>query len=219
MNEAVNISIVIADDHPIVRKGIRELIAEESRFRVVEEVGHGDKVLEVLRKHTPKILLLDLNMPGMNGLDIASKLQRTMPDINIIVMTMHKEEEIFDKALSLGVRGYLLKECAEDDLLECITVVLEGDCYISPQLSKYLLNRKSKRDEMLQAHPTLEELSPAERRILKLISENKTSKEIAELLHISVKTVHNHRFNICNRLNVRGINGLLKFAIEHKSHL
>lgn len=219
MNEDGSISIVIADDHPIFRKGIRELLLEENRFAVVGEVGQGEKVIEIVRKQTPKILLLDLNMPGMNGLEIAANLQNSLPEVSIVVMTMHKEEEIFDKALGLGVKGYLLKECAEDDLLECINIVLDGDFYVSPQVSKFLLNRKSRRAELMQEIPPLRQLSPSERRILIMISENRTSKEIAELLHISTKTVHNHRFNICNKLNVRGINGLLKFAIENRSRL
>lgn len=219
MKQEKVITIVIADDHPILRKGIRELITEDGRFTLVQEVGQGDKVIEAVQKHTPDILLLDLNLPRKNGLDIAAELQSTMPETSIIIMTMHKEKEIFDKALSLGIKGYLLKEGAEDDLLECISIVLGGDFYISPQLSNYLLERKTKYDELLQAHPSLNTLSPTERRILKLVSENKTSKDIAEVLHISVKTVHNHRFNICKRLNLHGINGLLKFAIENKTRL
>ena len=219
MRDADSISIVIAEDHPIFRKGIRDLIVEDGRFTVVEETGNGNKVVEVVHKFKPKLLLLDVNMPGRNGLDIAMEIQASGIAIDIIVMTMHKEGELFDKAMDVGVKGYLLKESAEDELLKCIETVLDGDCYISPQLSKHLLNRKEQSDRVHDDNPGLKILSPAEHRILKLISEQKTSKEIADILHISVKTVHNHRTNICVKLELHGINALLKFAIEHRSSL
>jgi DNA-binding NarL/FixJ family response regulator len=219
MTQANNITVVIADDHPIVRKGIRDLIVEDGRYSVVEEVGDGSKVLGSVRKFMPKILLLDVNLPGRNGLDIALEIQTAGLPVEIIVMTMHKEAEVFDRAMDAGVKGYLLKESAEDDLLKCIEVVLDGDCYISPQISKHLMNRKTKSDQLHRAIPGLALLSPSELRILKLIAGQSTSKEIADLLHVSVKTVHNHRTNICNKLELHGVNALLKFAIENRSRL
>jgi DNA-binding NarL/FixJ family response regulator len=213
------VSIVIADDHPIVRKGIRDLIVEDGRYSVVEEVGDGTRVIEIVGKFMPNLLLLDVNLPGRNGLDIAMAIQASGLPVDMIVMTMHKEAEIFDKAMDAGVKGYLLKESAEDDLLKCIEVVLNGDCYISPQISKHLMNRRAKSDQLHRGNPGLDLLSPAERRILNLIAAQNTSQEIADLLHVSIKTIHNHRTNICDKLELHGINALLKFAIEHKSQL
>lgn len=219
MKEHGTVSVMIADDHPIFRKGIRDLLAEDERFAVVEEVGDGNKVFERVRDVKPDVLLLDVNMPGKNGLDIALELQSSRIAVSIIVMTMHKEGEVFDKAMDAGVRGYLLKESAEDDLLRCIDSVLGGEPYISPQISKYLLRRRTESHAVRRDTPGLERLSATEWRILKLIAEQKSSKEIADLLRISVKTVHNHRSNICEKLGLHGVNALLKFAIEKKSSL
>ena len=213
------ITIIIADDHPVFRKGLREIISEQKRFQVAAETGDGTIVVELVQRLTPEVLLLDLNMPGASGLDVAASIQEREMQVHVIALTMHKEETIFNKAMDLGVRGYILKESAVSDILGGIDAVAGGGYYISPAISQYLMNRRARATSLLQEHPGLQDLSAAERRILTLISRTKSSKEISELLFISVRTVENHRMNISNKLNLRGSNSLLKFAIENKSYL
>jgi len=213
------ITIIIADDHPVFRKGLREMIAEDKRFQVAAETGDGTIVLELVQRLKPEVLLLDLNMPGSSGLDVAAAIQESEMPVHVIALTMHKEEAIFNKAMDLGVRGYILKESAVSDILGGIDAVAGGGYYISPAISQYLMNRRAHAASLLQEHPGLQDLSAAERRILKLISRTKSSKEISEILFISVRTVENHRMNISVKLNLRGSNSLLKFAIENKSYL
>ena len=212
-------TILVADDHPIFRKGLRDIIMEEKDFKVVGEVGEGDRVMKMVNDLKPDVLLLDINMPGANGLDIAGQLRCEGSLVKIIVLTMHKEESIFNKAMDLGVLGYVLKESAVQDILNSIKAVTNDQYYISPGISQYLLKRNAKTQSFFQDHPSLDNLSSTERKILKLISENKTSKEIADRLFISIRTVENHRMNICNKLGIHGANALLKFAIENKSSL
>lgn len=212
-------SVVIADDHPFVRKGIRDTIVEDGRFTVVDEVSYGDWVCDSVRRHAPNFLVLDLNLPRMHGIEIIKLLKKEEKIPHIIVMTMHKEEEIVDAVRELGVRGYLLKESAESNLIQCMEKVLDGEYYLSPELSSYLLSKKQRVETSLASKPALETLTAAEKNVLRLIAQHLTSREIGEMLHISVNTVNNHRNNICRKLDLHGINGLLKFAIEHKGSL
>ena len=219
MEQRKPVTILIADDHPVFRKGLRDIISEENRFAVVGDTGDGGNVLELLRELKPDVLLLDLNMPGTNGLDVAASIQHENIPIRVVVLTMHKEEAVFNKVMDLGARGYVIKESAVQDILESINAVVNDEYYISPSLSQYLLKRRTKAETLFHEHPGLGDLSDSERKILKLISENRSSKDIADQLFISIRTVENHRMNICNKLRLHGSNGLLKFAIENKSSL
>jgi DNA-binding NarL/FixJ family response regulator len=158
-------------------------------------------------------------MPQMNGLQVAKKISELKLPVAVIILTMHKEEMLFNEAMNAGIPGFLLKENAASDLLACIHAVIGGQSFISPALSSFLLNRRADARKLLEQKPELEELTQAERRILKLIAEDLTSKEIAEQLGISVHTVENHRAKICERLNLRGSHSLLKFAYDNKSRL
>ena len=213
------ITIIIADDHPVFRKGLRDIIGEDANFKIAGETGDGNCVLAIVQQLKPDVLLLDLNMPGTNGLDIAAKIRDQKIPVKIIVLTMHKEEGIFNKAMDIGVSGYVLKESAVQDIIESIKAVVNDDYYISPAISQYLLKRKEKTDSRLDKNPALKDLTVSERRVLRLIAENNTSKEIADQLFVSTRTVENHRMNICNKLSLHGANALLKFAIENRSYL
>lgn len=208
--------LIIADDHPIFRKGLVDLITSTTRFSICGEAENGNTAFELIKKLTPDIAILDINMPGMNGFDIAKKVKSEEMTVNIIFLTMYNEEELFNKAMDLGVKGYILKECAVKDILDCIQSVADGKYYISPVISDYLVNRSTvlKIDEKQKS--AIEKLTPTEKQILKFIAEDKTSKEIADRLFISVRTVENHRMNICNKLSIHGSNALLKFSLENK---
>ncbi|MCX6150793.1 MAG: response regulator transcription factor [Ignavibacteriales bacterium] len=209
------VSIVIADDHPIFRKGLSEIISSEESFIISAETGDGKTAVKLIEKLKPDVAILDIRMPGLTGFEVVNTLRGKEIGVKIIFLTMHKEEEVFFHAMDIGVSGYVLKESATDDIIECIKGVINGKHYISPQISDLLLNREKLSKDKIEK-TGLNKLSPSERLVLKLISEKKTSKEIADVLFISKRTVENHRMNICNKLELHGINSLIKFAIENK---
>jgi DNA-binding NarL/FixJ family response regulator len=213
------ITVLVADDHPIFRKGLCEVLSEDPSIKLVAQVADGAAALEKIRELKPQAAVLDLDMPQMNGLQVAKKISELKLPVAVVMLTMHKEEMLFNEAINAGIPGFLLKENAASDLLNCIHAVVGGRSFISPSLSSFLLNRKMSSRKLLEEKPELERLTPAERRILKLIAEDLTSKEIAQHLGISPHTVENHRANICERLNLRGSHSLLKFAYDNKSRL
>jgi len=217
MNKSIR--ILIADDHPILRRGLQDILKEEKDFDIIAEASEGNSALEKIHALKPDISILDIEMPGMNGLEIARILQEEKSETNIIILTMYKEEEYFNEAIDLGVKAYLLKDSVVTELNDSIKSVMTGDFYISPAISKYLIERNKRKSRLGEEHPSIKKLTETERHILKLLAENKTSREIADGLFVSIRTVQNHRTNICNKLNLKGYNKLLQFAIQNKSLL
>lgn len=212
------ITIVLADDHPIVRQGFVHLIQQDAQFQVLGLAGNGREALAMIRELQPKVAVLDIAMPEMSGLDVAKSVLGETPSVAVVLLTMYRDREYFDEAVSLGIRGYILKDSAVADLLACLRTVAQGGHYISPVLSGYLLRTEgSKPPAPLQV--LLDRLTPSEKAVMKLISQNKTSKEIADEMFISHRTVQNHRFNMCRKLELKGYNKLLHFALEHKTYL
>jgi len=212
-------SVLVADDHPIFRQGLVKAIEETGEFDVVGEAADGKRALEILGQLHPDMAILDIAMPVMDGLGVIRAASAQSLQCDFIIMTMYKEEEYFREALDLGVRGYLLKESAPGDLVQCLRAVAAGKHFVSPAMSEYLiLSSAADRGGSLKINP-MENLSRTERRVLKLIAENKTSREIADELHISFRTVQNHRAHMCEKLSLEGFNRLLQFALEHKSLL
>lgn len=212
-------NIIIADDHPIFRQGLVKIVEHVPDIAVVGEAGDGKQALHLIQRLRPDIAVLDISMPMMTGLEVVQAVNRQSLKCEFVMLTMYKEEEYFNEAMDLGVKGYLLKESAVDDLLTCLRTVSAGNYYVSPIVSDYLVKRTSKRQLLTHQAPDILLLTPMELRVLKLISENKTSKEIADDLHVSFRTVQNHRTNICAKLGLEGHNKLLLFAIANKSHL
>jgi len=212
-------TILIADDHPVVRKGLAQAIGKDSFFSIVAECGDGDETLQKILELKPDIALLDISMPGMDGLDIIRNIRKENNTIEFVILTMYDNEEYFNEAMDIGVKGYLLKDTAIGEVMKCLHTVADGRHYICPAISDYLVSYKSRNDDLAQANPSLSDLTETERKILNLISENKTSKEIAAELFISARTVQNHRYNICAKLNLHGSNKLLQFALENKDIL
>lgn len=211
------IRIIIADDHPIFRGGLRQIISADLSIEIIGEAENGEKALEIIQELKPDIAVLDIDMPKKTGLDVIRELKDS--NTKIIFLTMYAEEDIFDEAMDLGIKGYVLKDSAVNDIIECILSVNEDNYYISPNVSNLLVNRRIKSKNLIKKNPELGNLTKTERNILRFISENKTSKEIAEVLFLSHRTVENHRTNISNKLNLKGSHSLLKFAIENKSYL
>jgi DNA-binding NarL/FixJ family response regulator len=213
------IKIVLADDHPIFRSGLKQLINDEENMEIAGEASDGKKAYELILVNKPDIAVLDMSMPEKTGLQILRDIRSEKLKTKVIFLTMFKEEDIFNEAMNLGVEGYVLKESAESDIIDCINQVVRNNYYISPLISNLFLKRLNNIEELSRQNPSIDNLTPTEKRILKLIAENKTSKEISEELFISHRTVENHRTNISNKLNLHGTHSLVKFAIESKSKL
>lgn len=213
------IKIVMADDHPIVRQGLRQIIETDRAISIVAEAGNGADALEQIEKHQPNVAVLDIDMPEKDGFDVVRALKEKKSEVAVVFLTMHSENEIFEEAMDLGVKGYVLKDSAVTDIVASIKAVANGKPFLSPALSALLLNRRSKISELDENVPGLQILTPTERRILKFIAEDKTSKEIGEELFISHRTVETHRTNICRKLELHGNLALVKFAVTHKSEI
>jgi DNA-binding NarL/FixJ family response regulator len=211
--------IILADDHPVYRDGLRQMLEPDPALHLVHETGNGRDALEQARRLKADVLLLDIDMPGMTGLEVARERQSHRDPFEIIFLTMHREEDLFNEALNLGVNGYVLKESAAADILTAIRFVAEGRPYVSPSLTEFLMNRRAAVRSLRAAQPGLERLTASERRILRLIASDRTSKEIADELGLSPRTVENHRSNICAKLDIRGSHALLKFAFDNRSKL
>ena len=213
------IRIVIADDHPVFRRGLRQIIELERDLKIVGEAGDGEEALRMIRELGPEVALLDINMPGLKGFDVAREVRRSGLAARVIFLTMFDDERMFNEALNVGAKGYLLKDSAISDVVNCVRAVAAGQHYISPAISGYLVNRSARRAAFDERTPGLSELTPAERRILRLIAEHRTSREIAEELSISHRTVENHRHSICHKLGLHGSNALVRYALEHRHEL
>jgi DNA-binding NarL/FixJ family response regulator len=213
------IRVMCAEDHPVYREGLRHILAQDPEIRLVHETGQGAEALEQARRLKPDVVLLDIHLPGPDGLQIARIRQRERLPFEIVFLTMHKEEAMVQEAVDLGVKGYVLKESAATDILKAIHAVAEGRSYISPELSDFLLRRRAAAEALRAKQPGLDDLTAAERRVLRLIASDRTTKEIADELDLSPRTVDCHRSNICSKLGLKGSHSLLKFAFENRSKL
>ncbi len=210
------ITIIIADDHPIVRQGLRQVIEEDPRLRVVAEANNGEEAIESIKLHSPDVTILDVDMPLMNGFDAARAVREKGLKTEIIFLTMHCDEDIFNEAIDLGAKGYVLKDSALTDIIECIKTVAASEHYASHALTSFLINRTRRVINLAEKLPSINDLTPTERRVLKLIAENLTTKEIGEQLFVSPRTIEKHRSNICQKLDLQGSHSLLKFALTHR---
>jgi len=213
------IRIVIADDHPVFRRGLCIVIASDPVLKVVGEAENGDEAVARINELRPDVALLDIDMPGQNGFDVARQLQSLRIQPAIIFLTMHEDEALFNSAFDLGAQGYLLKDSAVSDIVAGIKTVMSGRNFISPSLSTFLVSRARRATSLVEHKPSILDLTPTERRVLKLIAENNLTSDIAAKLGISLRTVENHRAHICQKLDLRGSNALLKLALPHKSEL
>jgi DNA-binding NarL/FixJ family response regulator len=206
--------IVIADDHVMLRNGIKKIVEELDDMAVVAETGDGLELLNLLKNINPHMIILDISMPNLRGIEAAHEIKMLYPEIKIVILTMHKKKEYLYHALSAGADGYLLKEDTGEELLTAITKVRRGGIYLSPILSQEMT------DDLIGFYrsggkPPDDPLTPREKQVLTLIAEGKSSKEMANLLFISVRTVGHHRASIMRKLNIKKTAGLVKYAIQH----
>ncbi|MDX1443267.1 MAG: response regulator transcription factor [Gammaproteobacteria bacterium] len=206
------VSIILADDHSLVRAGIRELLSNIAMTEIVAEAGNGREVLKLVKEHQPRILLLDIGMPGLNGLEVAARVTKDYPGTAVIMLSMHANEEYVLQALRAGARGYLLKDSATGEIELAIRSVIHGKTYLSPQISQTLV--KEYLENSAAARSPLERLTARQREILQLVAEGHTTRQIADMLNVSVKTVETHRAQLMERLEIRHVQGLTCFAIQ-----
>jgi DNA-binding NarL/FixJ family response regulator len=211
--------ILIADDHPIFRRGLCDVLETDDRLELVGEAADGEEALRLVQELDPDIIILDVFMPKMTGLQAARSLLSTKSETKAILLTMLEDEDILHEALDIGIHGYVLKENAAEDLVHAIHRTQEGGTFLSASLSDLLIKRRSRATRLLADQPGLKDLTPMEARILRLIAEDKTTKEIASELGRAVRTIETHRQNISQKLGLSGSHSLLKFAFDHKSEL
>jgi len=205
-------SIITADDHPLLLKGLNDFLLEK-KYNLIGSGNNGREAFDVITKEKPDIAILDIQMPYMSGLEIAKKCKADGLKTKIVLITLHKERELYQKAQDLNIFGYILKEFALEEIENCIDIVSQGYHYFSPKIVEVLSDESP-------SERSLRELTPSEKKILKLIAKDKTNREIASLLFISYRTVEKHRSNIITKLKLKPkTNSLLMWAKEHHQKL
>ncbi|GAB4431850.1 MAG: response regulator transcription factor [Anaerolineae bacterium] len=206
------VRVILADDHNLVRTGIKMLVDSLPGVEVVAEAADGYETLALVATHLPDVVLLDIGMPRLNGLETAARISKDYPAIRILMLSVHTTEEYVLRALRVGAAGYLLKDADQSELELALKAVTSGETYLSPGVSRHVI------DQYLQtvsgASRPLDELTPRQRQILQLIAEGQTTKQIAQTLNLSVKTVDSHRTAMMDRLNLHDIAGLVRFAVR-----
>ena len=206
--------LFIVEDHKIVRDGLRSLMKTENGLEFVGEAGDGMEAIRCINKTNPDLIILDLNMPKMDGISIISQIKKQSQDMKILVLTMHKDEEYIMEAFKSGIDGYCIKTTTGKELLNAIRIVLAGRRYISPDISDMVLKGFIDRRETTKKEPSFESLTQREKEVLKLVAEGYQNKEISEYLCISVKTVEKHRANIMQKLDLHSASMLTAYAID-----
>jgi len=210
------VSILIADDHAVVRRGLRALLETQPKWKVVGEATSGRDAVEKVTTLRPDVAILDISMPGLNGLDAASLIFKAAPNTRILILTMHAAEELIQKTLKVGASGYVLKSDAERDLITAVEALLHKKTFFTPIAAEVVLDSLRDSSRKQAPHANGSRLSPREREVVQLLAEGKSNKEIAALLNISTRTVENHRANIMGKLKVPSFSALVRYAIRNK---
>jgi DNA-binding NarL/FixJ family response regulator len=213
------IRIVIAEDHPFFRDGLRAALAAEPSFLLVGEADNGQSALECVQALEPDVAILDIGLPKMHGVAVAREIRERRLPVEVVFLTVHSDEEMFEEALELDVKGYLLKECTAAEIVRCVRAVAAGQHYAAPSMTTYLVSKTRRIEQFTKNVPGLSLLTAHERAILRRIAQDKTSKEIAQELGIAPKTVDTHRSNICAKLRIHGKHVLSRFAVRHRAEL
>jgi DNA-binding NarL/FixJ family response regulator len=206
------VTIIIADDHRIFRKGLKSLLSEKEQIQVMAEADDGDEALEMARKYKPKIVIMDIGMPKMDGIEATRQIRERLPETEVIILSMHAKKAYIDQVLQAGAKGYVLKDSDEENLIAAINTVYNGGFYLDSPIADQVLSDyfggAAKRELKEQADP----LSQREKEVLKLLAEGHSNQEVADILCISRKTVENHRAHIVRKTGVQGQVGLTKYA-------
>ena len=208
------IRVLLAEDHTILREGLRLLLNDEADIEVVGEAADGRDALEKAENLLPDIVLMDISMPGLNGLEVTRRITKQLSQIKILVLTMHATLEYIFQVLQAGASGYLIKESAATEVIDAIHAIMEGDTYLSPSISRKVIAAYVRQTKTTTAGDRYLQLTNREREILQLIAEGHSNREAAELLHVSIKTVETHRANLMDKLDIHNIAELVKYAIR-----
>ncbi len=209
----MSIRIVLADDHAMFLSGLRSLLEKEPNLEVVAEVKDGREAVRVAHEKRPDLVIMDVSMPGMNGIEATREITTTLPRIKVLCLSMHSEEQFIAAVLEGGASGYLLKECALDELLLAIRTVMANQIFLGPTITTTVVQSYRAQRATIQSSP-FSLLTPRELEVLQLIAEGHSTKDIAARLHLSIKTIDTHRHRIMDKLNIHSVAGLTKFAVR-----
>jgi DNA-binding NarL/FixJ family response regulator len=206
--------VLLAEDHTIVRKGLRSLLESEPSIEVVGEAADGRQAVDKTRELSPDLVLMDISMPGLNGLEATRQIRQHFPATRVLILTMHADEEYILQILQAGASGYVVKQAAPEELVAAVEAVCHGETFLSPVVSRTVLEEYRHRAEAMAGQDSLDSLTPREREVLQLIAEGRPPREIAETLYISIKTVETHRAHLMHKLNTRNTAELIRYAIR-----
>jgi DNA-binding NarL/FixJ family response regulator len=209
-----SIRVLLADDHKLMRAGLRLVVDQQPDLSVVGEADDGRQAVELAKSLRPDVVVMDIGMPNLNGIEAARQIRDIRPDAAVVMLSMHSDEGYVLRALGAGARAYLLKDSATTDLVQAIHAVFEGKSFFSPAVSKVLLQDYMRKLQRSGAEDSYDLLSPREREVLQLVAEGKSNKEIASLLNLSVYTVETHRAKIMQKLNLKGVPELILYAVR-----
>lgn len=209
-------TVVIADDHVLFRQGLRAVLDRAGDIVIRGEAADGEAALTVIEAARPTVAILDIRMPGLDGLEVARRAVVSSPGTGLVILSMHDDEELLDEALAIGIRGYVLKDDAVAEVVTCVRTVASGGTYVSPRLTRMLLAHRAGRQQDARL---LDRLTRTERQVLHLLAEGRSSREIAEAMFISVRTAESHRYHICQKLGISGAHALVRFAVRHRDAL
>jgi DNA-binding NarL/FixJ family response regulator len=208
------IRVLLADDHKLIRAGLRLVVDQQPDLSVVGEADDGRQAVELAKSLKPDVVVMDIGMPNLNGIEAARQIREIRPDAAVVMLSMHSDEGYVLRAFGAGARAYLLKDSATTDLVQAIHAVVEGKSFFSPAVSKVLLQDYMRKLQRSGAEDSYDLLSPREREVLQLVAEGKSNKEIASLLNLSVYTVETHRAKIMQKLNLKGVPELILYAVR-----
>ncbi len=208
------IRILLADDHKLMRSGLRVLLEQQADLTVVGEASDGREAVALAGSQRPDVLVMDIGMPSLNGIEAAAQITQSRPETAIVMLSMHSDESYVLRALKAGAKGYLLKDSAESDLIRAVHSVAEGKSFFSPAVSKVLLDDYVRKLKRSGTEDPYDMLTPREREVLQLVAEGRSNKEVAQLLNLSIYTVETHRSNIMEKLNLRGVPELILYAVR-----
>lgn len=212
----MSIRILIADDHGVLRAGLRALLSAESELEVVDEASSGNEALHLADKLQPDLILLDISMPDLGGIEVTRRLKEMLPNVRVLILTVHEDESLLQEAIQAGASGYIVKRAVESELIDAIRAVWRGDLYVHPAMTRALLKEMSPSPSSSSNNEALvESLTPRETDVLRLIAQGYTNRQMADMLSISVRTVESHRSNLMGKLDLHSRVELVRYAREN----
>jgi DNA-binding NarL/FixJ family response regulator len=212
----MSLRILLADDHGVVRKGLRFLLERQPGMEVIGEAGDGREAVRLAETSNPDVVIMDIAMPLLNGIDATAQMVRRNPGLNVIILSMHSDEDYLLSALNAGAKGYLLKDSAEEDLVRAINAVTKGSPYFSPEIAKTMLEDYMRFLQQRNLQDSYELLTEREKEVLQLLAEGRSNKEVATILDVSVNTVDTHRTHLMQKLNLHNTAEIVLYAVRKK---